>query len=79
MVYICIMQGEEMITISKAEYQQFLDQKSTLQEQQSEIEWLKHQLDELKRLIYGSKRERFISPILSPRALPPSKGSTTTG
>jgi len=60
MVYICIMQGEEMITISKAEYQQFLDQKSTLQQQQSEIEWLKHQLAELKRLIYGSKRERFI-------------------
>jgi transposase len=55
MMYICIMQGEEMITISKAEYQQFLDQKS-------EIEWLKHQLAELKRLIYGSKRERFISP-----------------
>jgi len=54
------MQGEEMITISKAEYQQFLDQKSTLQQQQSEIEWLKHQLAELKRLIYGSKRERFI-------------------
>ncbi len=61
-MYICIMQGEEMITISKAEYQQFLDQKSTLQEQQSEIEWLKHQLAELKRLIYGSKSERFISP-----------------
>lgn len=47
------MTSQETITISKAEYQQFLDQKS-------EIEWLKHQLDELKRLIYGSKRERFI-------------------
>ena len=54
------MQNGEMITISKAEYQQFLDQKSTLQEQQSEIAWLKHQLSELQRLIYGSKRERFI-------------------
>jgi transposase len=31
-------------------------------EQQSEIEWLKHQLAELQRLIYGSKRERFIIP-----------------
>ena len=31
-------------------------------EQKSEIEWLKHQLAELKRLIYGSKRERFITP-----------------
>jgi transposase len=49
------MTSEETITISKAEYQQFLDQKS-------EIEWLKHQLAELQRLIYGSKRERFITP-----------------
>jgi transposase len=52
----------ETITISKAEYQQFLEQKSTLLEQQSQIEWLKHQLAELQRLIYGSKRERFIAP-----------------
>ena len=49
------MTSGETITISKAEYQQFLDQKS-------EIEWLKHQLEELKRMIYGSKRERFIAP-----------------
>jgi len=52
----------ETITISKTEYQQFLEQKSTLMEQQSQIEWLKHQLAELQRLIYGSKRERFITP-----------------
>ena len=52
----------ETITISKAEYHQFLEQKSTLLEQQSQIEWLKHQLAELQRLIYGSKRERFITP-----------------
>lgn len=62
MMYICIMASEEMITISKAEYQQFLDLKSENIEQHSEIEWLKHQLAELKRLIYGSKRERFIAP-----------------
>lgn len=49
------MTSGETITISKAEYQQFLDIKS-------ENEWLKHQLDELKRMIYGSKRERFIAP-----------------
>jgi len=49
------MTSGETITISKAEYQQFLDQKS-------EIEWLKHQLAELQRIIYGSKRERFITP-----------------
>jgi transposase len=55
MMYICIMASEEMITISKAEYQQLLGLKS-------EVEWLTHQLAELKRLIYGSKRERFIAP-----------------
>lgn len=49
------MTGPETITISKAEYKQFLDQKS-------EIEWLKHQLAELQRMIYGSRRERFIAP-----------------
>ena len=56
------MTSGETITISKAEYQQFLEQKSTLLEQQSQIEWLKHQLAELQRLIFGSKRERFITP-----------------
>jgi transposase len=49
------MTSEETITISKAEYQELLRFKS-------EVEWLKHQLAELKRLVYGSKRERFIAP-----------------
>jgi hypothetical protein len=42
------MTSEETITISKEVYQQFLDKKS-------EIEWLKHQLAELQRLIYWIK------------------------
>lgn len=49
------MTSQETITISKAEYQELLRFKS-------EVEWLKHQLAELKRLVYGSKRERFIAP-----------------
>lgn len=49
------MTSEETITISKAEYQELLGLKS-------EVEWLRHQLAELKRMIYGSKRERFIAP-----------------
>jgi len=49
------MTSEETITISKAEYQELLGFKS-------EVEWLKHQLAELKRMIYGSKSERFIAP-----------------
>jgi transposase len=49
------MTSGETITISKAEYQELLGFKS-------EVEWLKHQLEELKRMIYGSKRERFIAP-----------------
>lgn len=49
------MTSEETITITKAEYQELLGFKT-------EVEWLKHQLAELKRMIYGSKRERFIAP-----------------
>ncbi len=43
-----------MITISKEEYQQLLDQKS-------KIEYLEQQLAELKRLVFGAKSERFIN------------------
>lgn len=55
MMYLYVMASEEMITISKAEYEQFLAQ-------QTEIEYLKHQLAELKRLIFGTKSERFVAP-----------------
>lgn len=44
-----------MITITTAEYNRFLAQ-------QTEIEYLKHQLAELKRLIFGTKSERFVAP-----------------
>lgn len=47
------MISQETITISKAEYQELVSVKS-------DYENLKHQLSELKRMIYGSKRERFI-------------------
>jgi transposase len=47
------MASKEMITIPKAEYEAL----------KSETEYLKHQLAELKRLIFGSKRERFVSAI----------------
>jgi hypothetical protein len=68
MMYSSILASEEMITISKAEYQQFLEQRSILSELKSENESLNHQLSELKRLIYGSRRERFIAadPLQSP-------------
>lgn len=46
------MTGTELITISKEEFE-------TLK---SENAWLKHQLAELKRLIYGAKSERCITP-----------------
>jgi transposase len=57
MIYFYTMTSEETITISKAEYQELLGLKS-------KVEWLNHQLAELKRLIYGSKRERFLLPDL---------------
>ncbi|MFW5822846.1 MAG: hypothetical protein ACOCU7_05615 [Tangfeifania sp.] len=49
------MANSENITIPKAEYQELL-------KKVSEIDLLKHQLAELRRLIYGQKRERFVSP-----------------
>jgi len=48
------MASKEMITISKEEYNRFLSL-------QDEVDYLSHQLAELKRLIFGSKRERFIT------------------
>ncbi len=55
MMYLYVMASEEMITITKAEYDRLLAQ-------QTEIDYLNHQLAELKRLIFGTKSERFISP-----------------
>lgn len=49
------MASEEMIYISQAEYQKLLGFKA-------KVEWLEHQLAELKRMIFGAKRERFIAP-----------------
>ena len=54
MVSLFIMAGEGQITITKKEYDQFLAQRS-------EIELLKQQLSELRRMIFGAKRERFIA------------------
>jgi len=45
---------EETVTISKEAHKIFLDQ-------EQKIIFLQQQLDELKRLIFGSKRERFVS------------------
>jgi len=51
-MYFCFMASAETITISKQEFEQL----------KSENAWLKYQLAELKRLIYGAKSERFIAP-----------------
>lgn len=59
-IFTCAM--EEMITISKKEYQEFIDVKATVEKYKSEIEWLKHQLAQLQRMIFGTKSERFIAP-----------------
>jgi transposase len=53
-VYICHMKSNETVTISKAEYQEFLSLKS-------EVDFLNHQLAQFKRMIFGSKRERFVA------------------
>jgi transposase len=54
-MYLYLMASEEMITISRVEYLELLKFKS-------EVEWLKHQLEQLRRMIFGSKSERFIAP-----------------
>jgi len=47
-------EGKDTITISLEEYNKFLAMAS-------EIEYLKHQLSELKRMIFGAKSERFVA------------------
>lgn len=46
------MNAAETVTISRQEFEAL----------KSENAWLKHQLAELKRLIYGAKSERFVAP-----------------
>lgn len=50
-IYLCFMASEETVTITRAEYEAMKQQ----------IGYLTQQLAEMKRLIFGSKRERFIS------------------
>ena len=55
------MESTEMITFSKAEYEQLISTISTTKEKyESEIAFLKFQIAELKRLIFGAKSERFV-------------------
>jgi transposase len=46
--------GEDTITITREEYQQLLHFKD-------EVVLLKHQLSELRRMLFGAKRERFVA------------------
>ena len=49
------MDSTEIVTITKAEYEQLLATKS-------EVAYLKFQLAELKRMIFGAKSERYVTP-----------------
>lgn len=53
MVHLPLMASENTITIPREEYDKFLAK-------DSEIECLKFQLSELQRMIFGTKRERFV-------------------
>lgn len=57
------MTGEENITISKLEFEQFKTDFSALKSEndrfKSENAWLKYQLAELKRMLHGPKSERY--------------------
>ena len=48
------MENAEKVTITKVEYEHLLGLKS-------QVDYLQHQLAELKRLIYGAKSERFVT------------------
>jgi transposase len=50
------MESTTMITISQAEY-------AELKSYKAEVALLIYQLAELKRLIFGSKSERFVAPV----------------
>lgn len=58
------MTGEETITITRHEFEQFKADFSALKSEnnviKSENAWLKYQLAELKRMIYGSRSERYL-------------------
>jgi transposase len=60
MRYLCRMINQETITIPRQEYQTLLAYKD-------EVSYLTHQLAELKRLIFGSKSERFVSKAVDPQ------------
>jgi len=49
------MERTELVTITQEEFDEYNRLKS-------EVIWLKHQLAELKRLIFGAKSERYIAP-----------------
>jgi transposase len=61
-MYLYLMESQETINISKTEYQQLILMKAESEKLKSEIEWLKHQLSQLQKMIFGTKSERFIAP-----------------
>lgn len=61
-------ENTEFITISKSEYESLKAHVGKESELQAEVLYLKHELDKLKRMIFGAKSERFI-PIDSSQQL----------
>jgi len=57
------MASKETVSITKEEYERFLALKKGYSELENKVSYLSHQLAELKRMIFGSKSERFISSV----------------
>jgi len=55
------MKAGETISISKSEYERLLTLDSLTISLKFEVEYLKRQISDLKRMIFGSSRERFVS------------------
>jgi transposase len=62
------MTSTEMIQISQADYQALLASKSDYEKLQRDYESVRFELDQLKRMIFGSKSERF-RPAIDPQQL----------
>ncbi|MDD3816295.1 MAG: IS66 family transposase [Desulfocapsaceae bacterium] len=62
------MASTEMIQISQADYQALLASKSDYEKLQKDYDSVRFELDQLKRMIFGSKSERF-KPAMDPQQL----------
>ena len=65
------MSKEQLIKLLNQKESLLVEKKSLLEKKDTKINDLKFQLEQFKRLLFGSKRERFIAEINSDQMLLP--------